>query len=187
MRVINKIENKIVFNALLKISSKISEVLNKINYELFVLFNKINSKYQFPLIYLVPNDLAQIINKIKEKGEINSAGLYFGFIKKSQFFLSLEGAEFLTELGCFSEPHYIFVNNKGEKSILYGNKILKKMITTIPNTLQKDQFLLVFNQLNQLISIARSQVNCLNYPKLKPNDLMGFNLVDKGYYLRKKQ
>ena len=118
---------------------------------------------------------------------IISAGIYFGFIKKNKFRLSLEGAEFLLNLHFFSERHLATVNNDGEKAILYGNQILRKMIVKISNKVKKNDFILVFNQSNELICIARSQVNFEDIRNLKNNDIIAFNLIDKGYYLRKKQ
>ncbi|MFX1277737.1 MAG: PUA domain-containing protein [Promethearchaeota archaeon] len=81
----------------------------------------------------------------------------------------------------------MYVNDKGEKAILYGNIILKKMITNIHVNLKKKDFLLVFNQLNELIAIAQSQVDFEDIQNLEPNKSIAINLVDKGYYLRKKQ
>ena len=101
--------------------------------------------------------------------------------------LSLEGAEFLLNLNFFSERYQLIVNNDGEKAILYGNKILKKMIIKISNKLKKNDFLLVFNQSNELICIARSQVDFEDIQNIKTNEIIAFNLIDKGYYLRKKQ
>ena len=61
-------------------------------------------------------------------------GVYFGFIKKNQFLLSLEGAEFLNKLNMFQ---YLFVNDDGEKSVLYGNHIMKKFFNKRPKFLKR--------------------------------------------------
>ena len=99
----------------------------------------------------------------------------------------MEGAEFLLNLNFFSEKHLVTVNNDGEKAILYRNQIQKKMIIKRSNEVKKNDFLLVFNQSNELICISQSQVNFEDIQNLKLNDIIAFNLIDKGYYLRKKQ
>ena len=186
-RIINNTEKTIIINSLSKISPEISSILDKKDYKLFISFNDFSSKNKFPSLFLVPNNLTELFEKIEPNRNITSAGLYFGFIKKNRFMLSLEGAEFLLNLNFFSERYQLIVNNDGEKAILYGNKILKKMIIKISNKLKKNDFLLVFNQSNELISIAHSQVDFEDIQNLKPNEIIAFNLIDKGYYLRKKQ
>ncbi|MFX1340161.1 MAG: hypothetical protein ACFFDK_16235 [Promethearchaeota archaeon] len=101
--------------------------------------------------------------------------------------MSLEGVEFLYQMNVFSEKNYIIVNDKGEKAVLYGNRITKEIISKIPENLKKSEFLLILNQSNELISVAQSQVDKDRYSTLKINDLVALNLIDKGYYLRIKQ
>jgi len=186
-RKVNKNENAIITNSVLKISTKILSVLKKINYKIYInLVNK-TSKNNYPSIFLIPNNLVKDLVNFQHVTNVNSAGLYMGFIKKGEFYLSLEGAEFLLTLNCFSKNQELYVNRSGEKSILYGNKISKSMIKKIPTGLQKNAILLVFNLENELIALAKSQVNYLAYQHLNHNDLVALNLVDKGYYLRKKQ
>ena len=118
---------------------------------------------------------------------MSSAGLYFGYIKQGKFYLSLESTEFFKNLSCFLIEQFLFLTDKGEKSILYGNNIEKEMIIRISPKLNKSDFLLVFNQNDELIAISISTVYYNIYKKLNPNDLVALNLIDKGYYLREKQ
>ena len=106
---------------------------------------------------------------------------------KSIFFLSLEGAEFLYENEIFSEFQQLILNKKGEKSFLYGNNISKKMIDKIPQKLKNKDFLLVLNDLNEIIGISQSQCDRQIIHTLNSEDIVAINLSDKGYYLRKKQ
>jgi len=186
-RVVNNTEKDIIINSLSKTSREILTIFERTNRILFILFNNLGLKINFPLIFLVPDYLSKTINKLESNKMIISAGIYFGFIKKNVFRLSLEGAEFLLNLHFFSEKHLATVNNDGEKAILYGNQILRKMIVKISNKVKKNDFILVFNQSNELICIARSQVNFEDIRNLKNNEIIAFNLIDKGYYLRKKQ
>lgn len=187
-RVINEIERKMINDSLLKISPQILSDLDEKDSKFYISLSRLNSRDNFPSVYFVPNNLSTNLDNFKPETIINSAGLYFGFIKKSQFFLSLEGAEFLYKSNVIPQKLKVIVNDKGEKAILYGNKILKKFAPKIPTTLKKNNLLFVFNKSNELISIARSQVDYSEYQEnLSPNDIFAINLVDKGYYLRKKQ
>ena len=186
-RVINNTEKKIIADSIKKYSSKLPFVLKELEYQFFILLEDLNSNGKFPLIYLVPTTLINTLNSIDPDINIISSGIYFGFIKKNNFYLSMEGAEFLHTKNCFSKRHYVKVNKQGEKSILYGNNIKKGLIIEISNKLYKKDFLLVLNQSNELIAIAQSQVNYKTFQNLNPKDVVALNLVDKGYYLRKKQ
>lgn len=187
-RVINEIERKMINDSLLKISPQILSDLVEKDSKFYISLSRLNSRDNFPSVYFVPNNLSTNLDNFNPETIINSAGLYFGFIKKSQFFLSLEGAEFLYKSNVIPQKLKVILNDKGEKAILYGNKILKKFAPKIPTTLKKNNLLFVFNKSKELISIARSQVNYSEYQEnLSPNDIFAINLVDKGYYLRKKQ
>jgi len=186
-RIVNKTEKKIITDSLFRISTQIISVLNNSDNEFFILFNKLSLNSKFPSIFLVSNNLIEMINRFDSELSINSMGVYFGFIKKNQFLLSLEGAEFLNKLNAFPEKHHIIVNNEGEKSILYGNHIITKFLHNTPKLLEKNAFVLILNESNELISIGYSQVDFDLICKLKPKDIIVKNLKDKGYYLRKEQ
>jgi hypothetical protein len=60
------------------------------------------------------------------------------------------------------------------------------IIKTSPN-FRKSNFLLIFNNQNDLLAIAQSKVEFSDLEQLRPKDEVAFNLSDKGYYLREKQ
>ena len=186
-RKVNKNEYAIITNSVLKISTKILSVLKKIDYKIYIVLVNKTSKNNYPSIYLIPNNLTKDLVNFQQEINVNSAGLYLGFIKKGEFYLSLEGAEFLCKKGILSAIKFLYVNKKGEKSILYGNNILKNMILKIPSNIQKEDYLLIFNELNEILALAQSKVESNNIKHLNPEDLVAFNLSDKGIYLRKKQ
>ncbi len=186
-RFINETEKKIIRDSLSKISAKVLLILNKEKFQTCINLSKLDQVRQKLSIFLIPKNLIKIIREIKYEININSAGLYFGHIKRGGFFLSLEGAEFLHDMGAFREKNLMRVTVKGEKSILYGNKILKKMIHKVSPNLKKKDFLLIFNSSGELISIGLSQVDYFTFQNLKIDELIALNLVDKGYYLRKNQ
>lgn len=185
-RKINNFERNMIHTSLLKISNDIIILLDKIRFELFIKLNNSNSQDIFPNIYLVPQELNEIISNIHIESEIKSSGLYFGMLKKGTFYISLEGAEFLHSHDCFPNKNIIQVNSEGEKSTFYGNHILKKNISYISPDLTKNDFLLIFNMSDEIIAIANSKVDYLESKGLENNEIIAFNLVDKGYYLRKQ-
>jgi len=186
-RIINKIEKNIITNSISKISDNALLALENIKFSLFISFNPIGIEDNFPSIYLIPNNLAKTVVDVEYETEVCSAGVYFGFIKIDKFLLSLEGAEFLYRLNSFPKNTQLILNDEGEKSILYGNSILKKNITIIPQTLKKNELLLVFNKSKELIALSLCQVNYSKSQELNPNERIALNLIDKGYYLRIKQ
>jgi len=186
-RQINEIEKKIIIQSLSKISPNIFQFIIRSKNLLYISLKKGNSKTFYPSIYLTSKYFQKEIDKIEFNDKIYSVGLYFGFIKKGRFYISLEGTEFLYKKGILSDIKYIYVNKKGEKSILYGNDILKNWVTKTPLNLQKQDFLLIFNKLNEILAIAYSEVENKILQQLKPNDVVATTLNDKGFYLRKKQ
>jgi len=160
-RLINKIEKKIIIDSLLKLSPNTFPFFEKNDIRLYISLNELEAESKFPSIFLISKDQFKILRTLKND-KIISAGLYFGFIKKGNFYLSLEGAEFLYNKNLFSDLKRIHLNDKGEKSILYGNNILKRMLFKEPFNLQKEDFLLVFNKLNEVIAIAKSIINYKN-------------------------
>ena len=185
-RLVNKIETKMIYDSLVKISPNILTFFEKTDYRLSISLNELEAKSKFPSIFLISKDQLKILQTL-ENDKISSAGLYFGFIKKGNFYISLEGAEFLYNINLFSDLKRIHLNDKGEKSILYGNNILKIMIRAIPSSLKQNEILLVFNRNDEIIALAQSKYNYQNIQKLKPKEIVAINLNDKGYYLRRNQ
>ena len=186
-RLINKIEKSIINNSLLKLSPEVLPYFKKKDYEFYVFINDEQVESKFPLIYLVSYENSIILEERLKNENIHTAGIYFGFIKKGIFHLSLEGAEFLHYHQILPNSNKITISEKGEKSILYGNDILKSVITMIPPELKKNNLLAVFNQKNEIIAIARVTIDSSSFQNLKLNQKVAQNLVDKGYYLRKRQ
>jgi len=176
-----------VDNSFLAFSSEVLSYLKKKDYRFYIFINDEQAKSKFPLIYLVSSNNSTILEERLKNENIHAAGIYFGFIKKGIFYLSIEGVEFLRNHQILQNGNKITINEKGEKSILYGNDILKSEITKIPPKLKKNNLLAVFNQKNEIIAIARATIDSSSFQNLKSNQRVAQNLVDKGYYLRKRQ
>ena len=186
-RQINETEGKIIVKSISKISFNISQFLERSKKILYISIIVSNLKPKYPIIYLISDDIMKNLNFIEVENKIYSAGLYFGFIKKGNFYLSLEGAEYLYKQGNLSDLKRINLNIDGEKSVLYGNNILKNMVAETPSNLQVGDFLLIFNKSNEILAIAQSKVDSKGMELLKPRDLIATNLYDKGIYIRKEQ
>jgi len=139
------------------------------------------------LIYLITEEVNKVLKRFQQIVDIISAGIYLGFIARGKFFLSLEGAELLLKEKLIPEQRFIKVNKEGEKAILYGNSIEKKMILNLSSEVKKNSLILIFNHLNELIALGNVVVELENFDLLNERDILIKNLVDKGYYLRRKQ
>jgi len=186
-RLINKFEKSIINNSLLKLSSEVLPYIEKKEFKFYIFVTDERAESKFPLIYLVSYEINNLLEKRLKNENIHTAGIYFGFIKKGIFHLSLEGAEFLHYHQILPNSNKITISEKGEKSILYGNDIQKSVITMMPPELKKNTLLAVFNQKNEIIAIARSTIDSNSFQNLKLNQKVAQNLVDRGYYLRKRQ
>jgi len=132
-REINEIEKKIIIKSLSKLSPNLYQILVKSNKKLYISIKESNLESNYPTIYLIVNHFEKNLDLIEFKTKIYSKGLYFGFIKKADFYKSLEGAGFLYRQGIFPESKHITLNEEGEKSVLYGSNILKNMVVKIPS------------------------------------------------------
>ncbi len=186
-RKINVIEKQIISASLSRISPLFFPILNEIEKYLFIKLSNQRSNFIYPRIYLFSEELYNLLQNLKTQEDIISGGINFGFIKKGEFYISLEGVDHFYKKGTLLDFKTIQLSEKGEKSILYGNNITKNMYTTIPPNLKKKDFLVVFNESREIIAIAQSLVDNNNIQNLRPKDIVAINLCDKGYYLRKNQ
>ena len=93
-RLVNKIETTMINDSLKKLSPNILPFFEKNDYRLYISLNRLEAESKFPSIYLISRDQGNLLEKILKVEIVCSAGVYFGFIKKGIFFLSLEGVEF---------------------------------------------------------------------------------------------
>ncbi|MFX1527421.1 MAG: hypothetical protein ACFFB4_07585 [Promethearchaeota archaeon] len=184
VRQINDFEKKIISNSLSQISNKFTVLLGENRYYLNVILNQESKKNQIP-VYLIHEKL-NLFKQIVNFPNIYSLGLYFGFIKKGVFFLSLEGAEFLYKENYISKKCQLIVNEEGEKAILYGNNVLKKMILSFPLEIKINRIVIILNEIKELLAIGLNKIDGNYFNKFHSEDLIVANLVDKGYYLRKE-
>jgi ribosome biogenesis protein Nip4 len=186
-RIINHREKDIINKVVSKFSPTTLSELDKNSFKIFISFPSSIGKNKYPSFFLIPKNLTKLLSKIDEEVDLLSAGIYFGFLKKNKFYISLEGAEFLYKEKLIPERYYLIISDDGEKSALYGNNIMKKDIVNISSKIKKKDPLLVLNQQFELVALAQSIVDCIALQDLNSREIIATNLVDKGYYLRTKQ
>ena len=183
-RNINNIEKDLIATSFNIISAKLSPVFDKIKSLLYISINISTSEKAYPSIYLITNEQQKIIDESNIIYGIYTAGLYFGLIKRGIFYFSIEGAEYLYKSGIYTDFKQLILNESGEKSFLYGNNILKKMVTKSPTNLKEKDFLIILNKFDEIIGLGLSRTNNEKMVHLKPKNIIAINLSDKGQYLR---
>ncbi len=183
-RNLNIIEIEFLKNTFLTISEKLVSFLDKNSEDLYVSIYEDKKIKPFPEIYYSPYILKDLINKFKLS--VWSVGIYFGFIKRGEFYPSLEVFEFFDKKNLIPNEIKFQVNQKAEKSILYGNDIKKKMINSYLGHIEKNNFIIIYNKLDELIAIGYLNQKNNEINSLQENEIIALNLIDKGYFLRKQ-
>ncbi|MEJ2276782.1 MAG: hypothetical protein P8Y70_03390 [Candidatus Lokiarchaeota archaeon] len=125
-RIINAIETNMLKKGLNDINPNVMEILKN---EGFTFMLSLKKDFDIlPMIFLISEQIFEIYKKIQENESeiIVDGGIYFGYFKRGLFFLSLEGAELLYQYRIFSDKNIVIINEDGEKSLLYGNDLIKK-------------------------------------------------------------
>ncbi|MBD3337540.1 MAG: hypothetical protein GF353_00435 [Candidatus Lokiarchaeota archaeon] len=183
----NAFELDLIWNGLQKLSLDIdSDIINQ-KFKLFVFLEKNNRKFRYPSVYLLSVELSELYDELSLETNIIAAGIYFGFIKKSIFRISIEGAEFLVTNNIIKEYQAIVVDKKAEKAILYGNNISKDMILSEFNDYDIRHLFLIYNQLGELIALGKFRDDLKKKQDLSNEEIIIRNYIDKGYYLRKEK
>ena len=186
-RRINTIETSMIAATFNTISPELRPILENIKNLLYILITNSTPQKDYPSIYLITGDQQKLINEVNNINRIYAAGLYFGFLKKGIFYISMEGVENLQKNGIFTNFKQLCLTKSGEKSFLYGNNILKNMVKKSPLNLNEKDFLIIFNDIDEIVGLDISRVNNETISKIKSNDVFAINISDKGQYLRRKQ
>jgi ribosome biogenesis protein Nip4 len=183
---LNEFESDIVKKTLDEIKTNSFETIknNKYNF----LISKFKEVNKYPEIYAIPTKILNLFKDINRKNDpkIISVGIYFGYLKRGKLILSIEAAEFLNEYNLFPKRKQIILNEKGEKSILYGNEITGEDILIIPNNIQRGDLLLVLNKEKNVLALSTALIDT-DKIKSEKTQKVALNLVDKGYYLRRQE
>ncbi len=185
-RPINAAEKEIIQTSLLKFNPNLLNLLNK-EFFTYISINFIWKTQNYPLLYLISHKQRDFTENFGNLECIYSAGLYMGFIKQGKFLISLEFFEFLKQRGLLINEKKITVKERGERSILYGNDLSYGMITKASQDIKKDDEILIVNQQNEILAIGKYVLENEDLSDLQAIDKVAINIIDKGYYLRKKQ
>ena len=186
-RRINAIETKIIANSIKTISIELLPIFDNLNELLYILINKSTTKNDYPSIYLITDKQQKFFDDIYFLNRMYAAGLYFGFLKKGDFYFSIEGVEYIYNNGIFTGFKKLYLTESGEKSFLYGNNIVKSMVRKSPDSLEEKDFLLIINKFEEIVGLGISRANINTISNLNSNDVFAINVSDKGQYLRKRQ
>jgi len=157
-----------------RISSKIWECLGEEPMNIFIRYD------QYVEVFLVPKRLERNLRFIHDLKLIQHTGIYFGFLKVTDFQLSLEGAEYIFNTFFKTNQLYlktITVTTDGAKSFLYGNILQTTEFAQAPKSLNRKDVIFVLNSKTQLLGIGYI------YKRDFRTELR--NLVDYGYYIRR--
>lgn len=186
IRPLNLTEKAIIRKSLEDLSPNIFKFLID-NFDIYICFNSVWKQQSYPSMYLITHRQRVFLNSISNLRDIYSIGLYMGFIRKGELIISLELLDFLKNHDLLIHKKRIIVNQIGERSILYGNDLLKKMIVQISTDVKKDDDILILNEQNELLALGKSKIDEGSLSRLKSEDIIALNIIDKGYYLRKNQ
>ena len=185
-RPINITEKAIIQRSLSKVNPNLFTLLNK-QYHIYICFNSIWKTQKFPSIFLISQEQKKFIQLFDDYRDIYSVGLYIGFIKKGKLLVSLEFLDFLKQLGILIKEKNVIVNEIGERAVLYGNDLNKEMVSQIPLGVKNGDEVIIVNSQYEILSIGKYITDNEDFSLIKPQDKVLVNIIDKGYYLRKKQ
>lgn len=121
-------------------------------------------------VFLLPKNLQKVYDKLEKK--IYMAGFYAGEIKGSDFRISVELGEKIVP---HNKDRRVWVNERGEQKFLYGRNIKRRFITR-QDDIPKNAKVLVLNEKNDYLGLGIMR---------RSGDIK--NVLDKGWYLRRKE
>ncbi len=180
LRKINTQEREVIKESLTDISDKICDFIANKKYKIYL--STINKT-----LFLVPEELTVDLQNFSKDFKIVQSGIPLGFIRNKRFYLSLEAAELFFRSNLIDHRKFLVLNDKGEKSVLYGNPIKKEMVLNFSPEIQNNKLIFFLNNNKELLGIGLSEINLEIFKNLNFKDEVAMNLIDKGSYLRKKQ
>ncbi|MEA2070133.1 MAG: NIP7 N-terminal domain-related protein [Asgard group archaeon] len=129
---------------------------------------------------LVEKQTAQKL--FKEDIEPYTIGLGLGEFKKNNFLLGLPIGSFLVN----KTTKKAIVSKKAEQLFLYQNNLYCQAFKTFPESINKNDKLLIINQNNDFLGIGKLIIEPFKvFSEEYRKDIAVINLIDLGWYLRK--
>ena len=133
-------------------------------------------------IYLIPMTWVKIIlDESQEVYDYYLIGKHLGTMSKDRFRLSLQVLPELVKL----TTRVLIVAQKAAESFTYGRSILKESVVSIGEDLKRGQRVLVLNEAKECLGIAALSIDSVKFNRLSRDKLVGKNLVDIGWFIRR--
>ncbi|TFG30189.1 hypothetical protein EU527_14825 [Candidatus Thorarchaeota archaeon] len=133
-------------------------------------------------IYLIPVSWVSILLEGTPEGyEYQLIGKQLGVMSKDRFRLSLQILQDLVKL----TAKKIIVSKKAAEAFTYGRSILKESVVRIDDNLRRGQRVLVLNENHECLGIAALSIDSEKFDRLSGDKLVGKNLVDIGWFIRR--
>jgi ribosome biogenesis protein Nip4 len=133
-------------------------------------------------IYLIPTAWINYLQMdIPEGFEYHLMGKQLGVITKGNFRLSLQILQEFVKL----TSRVLVVSEHGAEAFTYGRSILRESIISIDSGLKRGERVLVVNKKHDCLGIAALSVDASRIDRLSKDSLVGKNLVDIGWFIRR--
>jgi ribosome biogenesis protein Nip4 len=133
-------------------------------------------------IYLIPKTwMSIILEEIPAGFDFYLVGKQLGVLAKERFRLSLQIIPELVKL----TTKVLIVSKRGAEAFTYGRSILKESIIWYDSELKRGQRVLVVNEDQDCLGIAALSVDAVRIDQLSRDSLVGKNLVDIGWFIRR--
>ena len=133
-------------------------------------------------IYLIHTSWMNMLFEEAPSGfDYHLVGKQLGVMTKDRFRLSLQILQELSQ----HTTKILTVSKQGAESFTYGRSILKESVEYLDFNLKRNQRVLVMDKEFHCLGIASLAVDANRLGRLKPDDLVGKNLVDIGWFIRR--
>lgn len=133
-------------------------------------------------IYLIPTSWMSLLFEEAPAGfDYHLVGKQLGVMSKDRFRLSLQ---ILPELSKIT-TRVMTVSRQGAESFTYGRSILKESVVYLDFNLRRNQRVLVMDEEFHCLGIAALATDANRLGRMKQDDLVGKNLVDIGWFIRR--
>ena len=133
-------------------------------------------------IYLIPKTwMSIILEEVPAGFDFFLVGKQLGVLAKERFRLSLQIIPEVVKL----TTKVLIVSKRGAEAFTYGRSILKESIIWYDPELKRGQRVLVVNEDQDCLGIAALSVDAARISRLSQDSLVGKNLVDIGWFIRR--
>lgn len=133
-------------------------------------------------VYLIPTAwISRLLEETPAGFDYHLVGKQFGVMTKDHFRLSLQIIHDLLKI----TTKVLIVSSRGAEAFTYGRSILKESIVWYDPELRRGQRVLIVNEKGDCLGIASLSVDALRIKRLSQDSLVGKNLVDIGWFIRR--